>query len=491
MRQLNGIDSQFLSWETDETPEHVGALSIYDQSTAKNGKLRFKDILRLFETRLGRSRLFTDKLVRVPFDLDKAYWTEDPNFDLEYHVRHIALPKPGDWRQLCIQVSRLHAQHLDLKKPLWVAYVIGGLDGIKGIPKGSFAVYLKMHHAAVDGMAGHEVLAAIHDLQPTHPAGRYGTDLKKRDKVYPPTKTEMYGRAYWALIKRPFVLANAANKAGPALLKSRSTRKQLKQLRAESKPHTRFDTPVSPYRVFSAMEFPLAEIQAIRKAVPGATINDVALTIVSQAVRAYLKDHNELPDKTLRSIIPVSLRRSKEAGKGGNQITSIDIPAFTTIADPVLCLTAIQGSTKEAKAFRRQAGDDAIVELMTNMPPDIQKLSTKLFSISAGLGRSAVPANYAVSNVPGPPVPLYLAGAKCVKAYGVGILQHGCGLFHIVGSYNRSFTLSFTACREQMPDPGKYHRCLEAAFADLSEAAKTAIAAKENGVVNLAARRKS
>ena len=166
MQQLSGLDSTFLYLETGNTPMHIGSMAIYDQSTAPKGHVAFKDILEFFEKRLHKARSFRQRLAKVPLALDRPYWIEDPDFDLEFHVRHIALPKPGDWRQLCIQAARLHARPLDLTKPLWEAYVIEGLDNVEGVPKGSFALVMKIHHAAIDGVSGAEMAAAIHDLSP-------------------------------------------------------------------------------------------------------------------------------------------------------------------------------------------------------------------------------------------------------------------------------------------------------------------------------------
>jgi len=163
MQQLTGIDTLFLTQETERTPLHISPLLIYDPSTAPGGKVRFKDILRLFGSRLHLAPIFRRRLVEVPMGLDYPYWVEADDFDLEFHVRHIALPQPGDWRQLCIQVARLHARILDRSRPLWEVYVIEGLDNIEGLPKGCFALFLKMHHAAIDGVSGAEIIGAIHD----------------------------------------------------------------------------------------------------------------------------------------------------------------------------------------------------------------------------------------------------------------------------------------------------------------------------------------
>ena len=166
MQQLSAMDASFVYLETPHTPMHIGSVAIYDPSTAPGGFVRFKDILAFIAARLRGARSFRQRLVRVPFDLDHPYWIEDPEFDLEFHVRHIALPKPGDWRQLCIQAARLHARPMDLTKPLWEFTVIEGLDNIPGLPPGCFALMCKVHHAAIDGMSGVEMSAAVHSITP-------------------------------------------------------------------------------------------------------------------------------------------------------------------------------------------------------------------------------------------------------------------------------------------------------------------------------------
>ncbi len=169
MRQLQGMDSSFVALEQRNAPMHIGSILIYDPATAPGGFVRFKDILAFFETRMPLSRTMRQRLVKVPFDLDYPYWIEDPDFDLEYHVRHLALPKPGDWRQLCIQAARIFARPLDLTRPPWEFAVIEGLDNVEGVPKGSFAMVTKVHHAAIDGMSGIDLMEALHTLDPAAP----------------------------------------------------------------------------------------------------------------------------------------------------------------------------------------------------------------------------------------------------------------------------------------------------------------------------------
>ena len=165
-KQLSGMDSLFLYTENHRAPLEVGCLQIYDPSTSPKGEVRFKEILATFQGRLDRWDLFRQRLVEVPLSLDYPYWVDDDDFDLEYHVRHISLPKPGDWDQLMAQIGRLQARQLDHSKPLWMAHIIEGLDNVPGVPPGCFAMFTKFHHAAIDGVTGQSAQAAVHDTEP-------------------------------------------------------------------------------------------------------------------------------------------------------------------------------------------------------------------------------------------------------------------------------------------------------------------------------------
>jgi WS/DGAT/MGAT family acyltransferase len=169
MKQLGTLDSAFINLEHANTPQHIGGFGIYDPSTAPGGFVRFKQVIANFEQRLQNMPIMRTRLVEVPLGLDKPYWVIDDNFDTEFHLRHIALPKPGDWRQLCIQAARLHSRPLDMSRPLWECYIIEGLDKIPGLPEGAFAIYTKMHHSLIDGAGSQSFMQALHDLEPIPP----------------------------------------------------------------------------------------------------------------------------------------------------------------------------------------------------------------------------------------------------------------------------------------------------------------------------------
>lgn len=208
MQQLTGLDASFLYLETANAPMHIGGVGIYDPSAAPGGAVGFKQILANTMQRANRVPAMTNVLVEVPLMLDHPYWKSAGPIDPEFHVRHIALPKPGDWRQLCIQVARLHARPLDRARPLWEMYIIEGLDNIEGYPPGCFAVVTKMHHAAIDGASGIEIAAAIHDLEPEPQPGRESQARKEKH----PTNIELLWRAQINTIKQPLRFLEVAKK---------------------------------------------------------------------------------------------------------------------------------------------------------------------------------------------------------------------------------------------------------------------------------------
>jgi len=469
MQQLSGMDASFLYFETRSAPTHIGSFAIYDQSTASGGRVTFKGILANVERRLHLARCFRQKLVQVPLDLDHPYWIEDPAFDIEFHVRHIALPQPGDWRQLCIQAARIHARPLDLSKPLWEMYVIEGLDRVAGAPIGSFAVLTKIHHAAIDGVSGAEIAAAIHDLTPdAEPPEPEEEWLPERT----PTLLELAARTTYNNLRQPFrfvrVLSRAAPAAARALLESSD--EDLRSSRPV--PRTRFNAPVSGHRVVEGRSFSLAEIREIREQVPGATVNDVVLSVCGGALRRYLEHHGELPEDPLVAMAPISVRSPKQKGAAGNQLSVMTVTLFSNIADPLERLEKVHDDTRSSKATAEAIGARTMTDVTQFVPGSLAGLAARLYT-RLGLANRIRPfLNTVITNVPGPQVPLYFSGARMVSLYGMGPIMDGMGLIHPVFSYAGQITISVTACRDQMPDPGFYASCLQDSYDELRKAAK-------------------
>ncbi len=484
MKHLSGMDNLFLAMDKGNQHLHVASLGVYDPSTAPAGKVRFKAILSHFSSRLNVSKVFRRRLVAARYGLDRPYWVDDAEIDIEYHVRHIALPHPGDWRQLMIQVARLHSRPLDMTKPLWEAYIIEGLDNIPGIPSGSFAMYMKMHHSAIDGEAGAAMLTAIHSLTPEPDADSQDeatTVIADRD----PTPVELYARALANRAQQVFDATKLVAKIGSRvadvgrqMIVSGRALELGKELVAHGgklaprepnpdtpgrKPHTRFDAPISANRVVDAVGFSMTDCQKIRQHVEKTTINDIFMAATSGAVRKYLEAKGELPDKGLNAMVPMTIRGENKGGDEGNQIGMTVMPLRSDIADPLERLNAVKRGSGKNKAMNAAIGKDLPAQLIQVLPAGITELLlTK--------GMMAL-ANMTVSNVRGPDVPLYMAGAQLVLFLPVSAISNDMGLNVTAFSYNGTLWVCFISCRKMMPDPSFFAQCLNDSFDELVRAA--------------------
>lgn len=465
MQQLSGMDASFVYLETASAPMHVASVSIYDPSTAPGGRVTFKGILAAVESRLPLARTFRQRMVRVPLDLDHPYWIEDADFDLEFHVRHIALPKPGDWRQLMIQVARLDSRHLDLSRPLWEMYVIEGLDNVENVPAGSFAVMQKTHHAAVDGVSGMEMISAIHD---TSPEGREDVAVSDWSPEEVPPSWQLLSRAGVNNALRPMHFARVVARTVPGMnrVQDQVRRRQLKAP-STSAPRTRFNALVSAHRVVEGRRFPLADARRAKSSVEGATINDVVLSVVGGALRAYLDAKGELPTEAMTAMAPISVRGDDQKGTAGNQVSGMVVSLASDVADPLERLVAVRESTHQSKQFNQAVGARTLTDYSQFIPGGLAGLAARNASRFGAAQRANPVVNCTVTNVPGPREPLYFAGARLVTLVGMGPISDGMGLIHPITSYVDELIIAATSCREMMPDPGFYAECIEGAWTDL------------------------
>lgn len=481
MQQLSSFDALMVFAENSRTPMHVSPFFIYDVSTAPGGFVRFKDILRVFETRIAQAPILRRKLVRVPFDLDEPYWADDPVFDLEQHIHHLALPKPGDRRQLSIMLARLTATPMDLTRPAWDATIIEGLDHVDGVPPGSFGLLLRIHHAAIDGESGHAVLRAIHDLTAT-PGPLAETPPVEAAPI--PTTAQMFSRAYFKLLGKPRKIARLVANAVPIVRRV----KALKLGSPEEQrlvPKTRFSAKVSSQRVVGLLTFDMAGLRAARQVVEGATINDAVMTVVSGALRRYLKAKGELPAQSMTSIMPMNIRTEAERGKPGNVVSLSSLNMHSDIADPLARLRAIHASAVYSKAYHNAVGARIMSDVAESIPAGISSLGARVASAAGAVDK--LPGNTIVTNVPGPQVPLFMAGAQVIEFHAVGALLDGLGLFHAVNSYCGRIAITVLADRRMMPDPAFYEECLRESFAELLSVTAKAQARAAKGAAKPAA----
>jgi WS/DGAT/MGAT family acyltransferase len=479
LRQLTGLDAQFLALETPRQTGHVGGLAVLDPSTRPTGRLELADVHNLLEERLPWLPPFRWRLKAVPFGLDYPYWIDDPDFDLEYHVRELALVAPPTDEKLAEQVARIFARPLDRSRPLWETYLIAGL------PDGHAALLTKIHHSAVDGLSGAEIMTALLDLSPE---GREPPAPIEHRGDNEPSDVAMLARSLLGAPRYVVRVAGAIPSTVPNLedapiigdvpgakLLGRTTSQVIRTLRRResrvlerttlSPPRTSFNGRVSPHRRFAFGRLPLAEVKAIKNE-HGVTVNDVVVTICAGAVRRWLIEHRELPDQPLVTQVPVSVRTKEQLGTFGNRIGMMSVPMFTNEADPLTRLQLTHEALRTAKERHRALPAQLLQDATQFIPPAVFARASR---VSFSLAATRKPIwNLVVSNVPGPQFPLYCAGAKVVAHYPVSVITDGLGLNITVMSYCGSLDFGIVADREQMRDVWKLIDWLGESLRELS-----------------------
>jgi len=466
--QLSAQDAQFLYVQGGDILTHVMSINLYDPSTAPGGTVRFKDIVRHVASRCHTSPVFRRKLYRLPLDLDHPYWAEDPNFDVEAHITHARLPKPGDWRQFCILAARHFARPMDMGRPLWDIFVVEGIDGVPGVAPGSYALLQRFHHAAIDGASGSYALIALCDKDARGtPAVKPAAGAVELGAV--PTPATMVTRALASNLASPVKVFNALMKLSPALVAA--ARKRLAEPPGNGRlgvPVTRFNERVSPHRMFGAVEVKLTDLAGIRRLVDGATINDVILAICSGALRRYLQVHGDLPRQTLVAVAPINARQGSGADEvPGNNISAMTVELATNVADPVARLQAVRNYTRDAKEAKTGLSARVMTDLTRHIPGATLAGVARLVT-NERIARNQ--ANLIITNVPGPQIPLYMKGARLTHQFGMGPVTHGLGLFIAAISYNGVISFCVTADRQLVPDVDVLCGCIEAAFDELRRA---------------------
>ena len=460
MKQLSAHDAAFLDSDTAQANSNLSLIQIYDQSTAPGGKVRFKSIMAHIESRLAGLPIFRSRLQRVPLDLDHPYWVDDENFDLEYHVRHIALPKPGDWRQFCIQASRIHARSLDLSRPLWEIYVIEGLDSLLELPAGSFALLTKVHHAAIDADSGSLITRLLHDTTPDAPPPAPPEPWFARSA---PSAVSLLARSVlhaWLSPLQPRTpwARRLADSASASAAFANDLFWHPEQVLA-----TRFNSVVSAHRVFDTRRFMLDEFKEIRGLVAGATVNDAVMAVCCGALRRYLKSLGELPSRDLSAATPIFLRSADPKQRA--TLSWLRIQLGTDLDDPVQRLELIRSQTAQAKESGKALGARELTDVIQHAASATLALSSRMQQQTRQrTPRRAPSAACTITNVPGPSVPMYLNGARMSYFSAIMPISDGMGLVFAVTSYDGRIIISPTSCRELIPDPEAFTQHLRDSF---------------------------
>jgi WS/DGAT/MGAT family acyltransferase len=454
MKQLSGIDAAFLHAETATTFGHVASLIVVDPSTSRSGDV-YGDVRRAFEQRLHLLEVYRRKLVADPLGLDQPYWVDDADLNLDFHLREIALPQPGDSRQLGEQIARLVARPLDRSRPLWEFYVISGLEGQR------VGLLNKVHHSTIDGVSGAELLNVLLDTEPE--GRRADPPAEPWSPERQPTSLELTWRALSGWTTRPLKAIELQLRLWRTvgdlarlpvirrLAASTMSGGHRAGVPARPAPKTPWNRSVTGHRRFAFRTLSLSDAQTVKRAF-GVTVNDVVMAISAGALRRYLIDHDALPDAPLLAMVPVSVRTGDEAGTFSNRVTGVIAELHTQVADPVERLLAIHDSMAAAKELQRAVPADMLSDITQFAPPALFAQASRMAASVRMADRMNPPFNVTISNVPGPRQPLYLGGAVMEHFYPVSLVADGLGLNLTVQSYLDNLDFGLISCRELVPD---------------------------------------
>jgi WS/DGAT/MGAT family acyltransferase len=445
LQPVSGMDAAFLYTETPTSPMNIGSVVIID------GSLDFETFKATVHSRIHQFEKLRQRLLYVPFSIDYPYWVDDPSFDIDLHIDHIALPKPGGWKQLRKTASSIFSEPLDQSRPLWSMTFVEGLDEISQVPKGSVAIISKMHHIAVDGVGGAGLLSLFLDFtdqKSTIPAPR-----PFRPKPIPNELSLMVNSAL-SFAKDPLKLPKLVTSALTATLKAGFlTRIQKTQL-----PTAPFTAPASPLngiisarRKWNSAILSLDRILNLKK-IMGTTMNDVMLAICSGALRRYLAEKDKLPLKSMVAMVPISTRSKDGTDEAtDNQLSAMLVQIATNIEDPIERLGTIQENTNRGKTYQGAIGAKSLAKMAEVIPFGVANQAARLYSKFKVSEMHSPVFNVAITNVPGPAIPLYINGHKMISVMGSAPIIDGMGLIITILSYDGHVTVSPFSDANSMP----------------------------------------
>ena len=467
--RLTGLDAVWLYLETATSHMHVGSVLVLDPSTAPDPLTRDKALDYVGE-RLHVAPSFRRRVATVPFRLDHPMWIEDPDFDLHYHVRRAALPAPGGMAELAEYAGDVMSRRLDRSRPLWELHFVEGLEG------GRMAVVTKTHHAAVDGVSGAELLAAILQQSPDQPPPPAPPQPWQPEPE--PSDLRLLLMAAWRMAATPAGALRATRRTVRAA--ARVVRVRTGGTMGKEPPPAPFAAPatplngsIGPHRVMSLTEQSLDSVKSIKRAF-GGTVNDVILAAVAGSLRRYLLGRGEPADRPLVGMVPISVRTpgsTSAEGPGGNQVSAmlVDLPADEP--DPVQRLRRVSKGTAGAKQQHGALGAETLQGLAELTPAGVASLAARVYTRMRGADRHRPIWNVIVSNVPGPRVPLYFAGAKLEAMYPIGPVHEMCGLNITLFSYQDMVYVGLNADRGLVPDVSDLGAGICEEIADLAKLA--------------------
>jgi WS/DGAT/MGAT family acyltransferase len=457
--RLSAIDASFLTQEKESSHMHVGAVMVFEGPPPN-----YDDFVEQVESRMHLVPRYRQKLAFPRFEMGRPMWVDDPSFNLEYHVRHTALPKPGTTDQLRKLAARIFSQRLDRSKPLWETWLVQGLEDKR------FALISKTHHSMVDGVAGVDLASVLFDLSP----------VPNRVEPEPwtphpePTDAELVAEGVKGLVGRPFSLASQALQAVQSPGRTLSTLRESTEALGEvvwagfnPAPDVPLNVPIGPHRRLESVRASLEDFKIVKRAF-GGTVNDVVLAVVAGALRRWLRSRGVRTEgMELVALVPMSIRSEEEMSAGGNRIASMRGPLPVYVEDPVERLRVVRESMAGVKESKQALGAEVIAGLEDFAPPTLLAQASRL-NFSTRL------FNVIVTNVPGPQFPLYLLGRELQQLLPVAFLPQNHALAIAIMSYNGTVDFGLLADYDAMPDATEIGAAIRASLDELLEAARDA-----------------
>jgi len=462
VQRLSGLDASFLYLETSTLHMHVAMTAVFDPSTMPGG-YSFEKVKEFIGNRVHLIPPFHRRLVEVPFRLNHPLWVNDPEFDLDYHVRRIGAPAPGGPVELGRVAGQIASTPLDRSRPLWEAWVV------EGLADDNVALVAKVHHCGVDGSAGAQFMVHLFDLEPDAP-GPDGPTPIETETI--PSDRDLMAHAAASRMRQRLNIVPLLGKtvsSATQLIASRNSPDRPSGALPLTAPATPWNGSISAKRNVAFSRVPLEDIKAIKRAAD-ATVNDVVLAICSGTLRCYLESRDALPDGPLLAVCPVAVAQDEKSGPSANSVSAMFTSLASDIADPALRLAVISENTKGAKEDHNAIGADMLQGWTEFAAPNTFALASRLYSSMNLADRHRPIHNLVISNVPGPPFPLYFAGAELKAAYPMGPVMEGAGLNVTVMSYRDSVDFGFMVCDELVPDVWDVAACVEPAFRELYDA---------------------
>lgn len=462
MEALTGLDASFLYLETPRAHMHVGGVAVID------GSLKFEEFRTRILSRIHQIPKLRQRLVEVPMSIDYPYWVDDPNFNVDNHLIHVRLPEPGNWKELRKLASQMFSRPLDRTRPLWEFIFVEGLDSIPQVKPGSVAVISKIHHAAIDGQAGAGIMAILFDFGPKAKPDPEPKPFKPKPL---PSDIQLITESTKNFLsdplKFPKIIAESATSTLRAGVMSRVQNVEMPTV-PFSAPPSPLNGIISPQRKWNTAILSLARVKKLKN-IMGTTLNDVMLAICSGALRRYLLEKDKLPYKSLVSMVPVSTRAKGKQGSG-NEIANMLVQLATHIEDPVERLETIHANTMRGKIYQDAVGANSLSNMAELVPFGVANQATRLYS-RYQIAKIHNPVyNVVITNVPGPPIPLYLAGHKLQSMMGMAPITDGMGLIITIFSYDGQLTVSPTSDEQTMPDLDLFTRYIWESANELEEA---------------------